>query len=525
VSASALTAERLARFATDPAAFIDDILPNNELGRPWRLADHQRAILRQVFIFDDDGRLPWETIVYSCPKKSGKTTLNAAVTLWWAFTQDPPSELLVVANDLEQAAGRVYRALTGLIRHNPALARSAEVTQKAITLKNGTTITVIASEYAGAAGSNHGLTSWDELWGYMSESSRRLYEELAPVPTRRNSIRFITTYAGWEGESELLWELYKLGVSPDEHPDGRGERLDRDLPLFANREARLLAYWDHEPRMPWQTERYYATQRRTLRPGTYARLHENRWTASEDTFITPALWDACVDPALRPLRPTHGRPLYVGVDASTKHDSSAVVAVYWTDDDRVAVAHHRIWQPTAGKPMDLEATIEAELKELKARYTVRQILCDPYQLHRSLTTLKQQGLPVVEFPQTQGSATRMGQALFDALNGKTLVCYDAEDLRQQALNTVAVESDRGFRITKTTSAKKIDAIVALSMAVVSALDHPRPKATGYPISVGDGPSAGSWNPALSPPDGLAPGSWRGSINGPSGGSSLWSGLR
>jgi len=30
-----------------------------------------------------------------------------------------------------------------------------------------------AREYAGAAGSNHGFTSWDELWAYTSEASTR----------------------------------------------------------------------------------------------------------------------------------------------------------------------------------------------------------------------------------------------------------------------------------------------------------------------------------------------------------------
>jgi hypothetical protein len=125
----------------------------------------------------------------------------------------------------------------GLIQHNPTLARSAVITAKQIALSNGTTITVLASEYAGAAGSNHGFTSWDELWGYTSESSRRLWEELTSVPTRRNSLRFITTYAGWEGEADLLWELYKLGASPDEHSDGTGGATGSPPALFANREA------------------------------------------------------------------------------------------------------------------------------------------------------------------------------------------------------------------------------------------------------------------------------------------------
>jgi len=465
---------RLAEYPTDPVAFIDDCLPLNELGRPWRLALHQQIVLRDAFRFDAHGRLPWDTILCSCPKKSGKTTLNAAVTCWWAFTQEAPNELLIIANDLEQAQGRVFKALVGLIQHNPTLARSAAITAKQIALSNGTTITVLASEYAGAAGSNHGLTSWDELWGYSSESSRRLWEELTSVPTRQNSLRFITTYAGWEGESELLWDLYMLGVSPDEHPDGRGERLHSDLPLFANRDARLLVYWDHEPRMPWQTPAYYDTQRRTLRPATYLRLHENRWSVAETTFIVPELWDPCVDPARTPLLPSREHALFVGVDASTKHDSSAVVAVRW-DQERLAVATHRIWRPSPEHPLDLEATIEQYLRDLHARYPVRAILCDPFQLHRSITTLKAAGLPIEEFPQTSGNTTQIGQVLFDLLSGRNLRLYPSDELRAQALNTVAVASARGFRIAKEKSAKKIDAIVALAMACVAAIDRrPQP---------------------------------------------------
>ena len=70
---------------------------------------------------------------------------------------------------------------------------------------------------------------------------------MTPVPTRTNSIRFITTYAGFENESKLLRELYLLGVDPDEHPDGKGERLHPTLPIYCNRDARSFCYWDHEP--------------------------------------------------------------------------------------------------------------------------------------------------------------------------------------------------------------------------------------------------------------------------------------
>ncbi len=92
-------------------------------------------------------------------------------------------------------------------------------------------------------------------------------------------------------------------------------------------------------------------------------------------------------------------------------------------------------------------------------------------MHRSITTLQAAGMPIREFPQTQANCTLMGQTLFDLLTGLNLTLYPADDMRQQALSTVAVENPRGWRIAKEKASKKIDAIVALSMACVSAMAH------------------------------------------------------
>src|SRR4030095_14173980 len=152
-----------------PITFIDLLVKKNELGQPFKLMDHQREILRLGFAFDENGRLPWDTIIYSCVKKRRKTTLNGAITLAWSFTQEAPNEILILANDLEQTLARVFKTMEGLIKFNPELQREAEVQTKTIYLANGTTITAISGDYQGAAGSNHGLVSYDEL-GVISPS-------------------------------------------------------------------------------------------------------------------------------------------------------------------------------------------------------------------------------------------------------------------------------------------------------------------------------------------------------------------
>lgn len=473
------------RYAHDPVAFIDDFIQVNERGQPFRLFEHQREILRAAFTFDAEGRLPWDTFVYSTRKKGGKTTLNGALVDWWAFTHEAPNELLVLANDQEQAIGRAFNAASRLITRNPSLASSATVETKRIVLSTGSEIRALASEYAGAAGSNHGLTSWDELWAYTSESSRRLWEEMTPVPTRTNSIRFISSYAGFLGESDLLWSLYLDGVGPDEHPEGKGERLHLTLPLWLNRAARLLVYWDHEARMPWQTDAYDAAQQRSLRPNAFLRLHRNQWTTSESVFITPELWDGATDRDHRPLPPSSTRTLVVGVDLAVKHDNAAVVAVGWEDDGRLLLARHRLWKPSPGAPLDFNA-VEEFLKALAWQYQVVKIVVDPYQAAALIARLLAAGLPTEEYPQTGPNLTRAGQALYDALTQRTITLYPDADLRQQAMNTVAEESARGFKISKITGARKVDAIVALAMAIAAANEL-----TGVP-TIDPTPSAEEW---------------------------------
>jgi hypothetical protein len=92
--------------------------------------------------------LPYDTILYSCIKKSGKTTLNGAISLGWGFTQEAPNEILIRANNLEQTLVRVFRTREGIIQHNPELHREAEVQSKSIYLGNGTIITAISGDYA-----------------------------------------------------------------------------------------------------------------------------------------------------------------------------------------------------------------------------------------------------------------------------------------------------------------------------------------------------------------------------------------
>ena len=437
--------------------FIDRVIKRDEKGEPFTLAAYQRRVLEMALRRDPSGELVFRLVVLSEPKKSGKTFMVACLALWWAVT-NPHTEIIITANDLEQSVSRVFKTMTALIEQNEALAREADVLSSSIRMHNGTLILLIASDYKGAAGSRHSLVVYDEIWGFESEKARRLYEELTPPPTESSAWILIVTYAGFLGESDLLESIYKRGLV--------GRRIDNELECYESDE--LFMFWSHTPRQPWQDEKYYEQQRKILRPANFARLHRNQWVSSESRFIEPELWDQNVNPALR--QDTTGS-LFIGIDASVKHDSTALAAVKYDGrfGDRLVLACHKIWVPTPGNPMDFEATIEFYLRRLESYQTrIEKILVDPFQMHRTITTLEQAGLPIEAFPQTQPNLTLATESLYSALANRRLNVYDAPDLRAHVLNAASRETSRGFRLSKEKQSLKIDGAVALSFAVVAA---------------------------------------------------------
>jgi phage terminase large subunit-like protein len=466
------------RLERDSAAWIDKNILVSELGKPFQLTDYQRRVLKLMFVFDEDGKLSIDEALWSEPKKSGKTSMAAILGLWWADCHEAPNEILVVANDLEQATSRAFATMCQLLQRNPELGQRAKrASNTSIKFTTGTTIKAIASEYAGAAGSNHGLTIWDEIWAATSENYRRLWDELTPIPTRLNSIRLVFSYAGFEGESKTLQQLYFAGVDKAEHPEGRGERVDEELPIYRSKEGaglNLVTFWSHECRMSWQTPKWLERQRQDHiakgRVSTWLRLFENRWVSGESMFITAELWDAIVDNRLAPAIPSKGgAKLFVGVDVGIKNDTTGIVAVKKVKaadgTNRIQLVAHRIFTPKPGTPVD-HADIAAYLRWLHRSFSVAKIAVDPHQALELCGYLKREGLPIEEVPQTSGTIDEMGQTLITAIQSRELVVYADAELRQQALNTVAIEMPSGMmRMSKVKSNRKIDAIVALALAL------------------------------------------------------------
>ena len=230
-------------YRANPAQFIAETLIDPETRAPFQLLPAERAFLNHAFLTDASGRLVYPEQVFSAPKKSGKTGFAALHTLTMCLLFGGQyAEGYCVANDLEQAQGRVFLAIKRIVESSPELRAIARVFSDRVEFPiTGASIAALASDYAGAAGANPTISTFDELWGYTSERSRRLWDEMVPPPTRKIACRLTTTYAGFEGESTLLEELYKRGLAQPQ--------IGADLHAGDG----LLMFWSHVPVAPWQS--------------------------------------------------------------------------------------------------------------------------------------------------------------------------------------------------------------------------------------------------------------------------------
>ena len=121
----------------------------------------------------------------------------------------------------------------------------------------------------------------------------------------------------------------------------------------------MLFAWHTTPVAPWQDERWLAEMRRSLRPSAYARMIMNEFVSPESKFIDLSAWDACVQPSFTPVLRDKSLAVWVGVDASTKRDSTALVAVTFDRKSKcVRLVSHRIFTPTVGDPIDLSKRLD-----------------------------------------------------------------------------------------------------------------------------------------------------------------------
>jgi phage terminase large subunit-like protein len=431
----------------------------------FKLEPFQRLIVGELFA----GR---REMLIHLPRVNGKTTLLAALALHHLLSR-PDGKVAIGAASREQASV-LFDIARGLASH-PAIAKRVDVTRREIRTQSGW-MKVVASDGPKQHGLILTLAIVDELHAHRNDE---LYLALRTGLLKIPDAQLWTITTAGVGEESILGLLRaRARKLPDiEREYGFTKAtgpnfgmLEWALPEDADIDDMKVVKGVNPA--SWLTETSLAEQRDAVHDIAFRRYHGNQWLDAQAPWITGDVWDACKD---KPDIPGDSE-VVLGVDASIRHDSTVVARVRKVGD--VYHAEFRVWQPTKGREVQMEDVMDYIRDESK-KYRVKAVVYDPQFMHHAAQRLESEGMNMIEWRQDNARMVPATRTLHEAVTHGKLRHGGYAIARSHALAAEVVETERGVRIKKTASRDRIDAIVALAMAVEWASRDEKPRTSIY----------------------------------------------
>jgi len=427
-------------------------------GEPLEFTAWQKWLLRALFERDaETQRLRYRRALIGLPRKQGKSLMLSAVAVYGMIAGESGAEVYVVAGDRQQAR-IIFNEAKQQIQMSPTLSSECRVYRDAVEMPRfGSVFRVLSSEFKGQAGLNPSLVLFDELW---NQTTPDLYDQMTLGSGARIEPLIVSiTTAGYDLDT-VAGRLYRYGKQA-----AAGEVDD---PTFG------FWWWEAPPECSIDDERAWGIANPNLREGlldpddmrtamrqsdesAFRRWRLNQWVGNQESWLPAGAFEQCrsdeeLDPDL---------PSFVGIDMALKHDSIAVV-VAQPQEDKVVI-RAKVWNPLE-QAVDV-ATVEDHLRLLHRTYNIREFAFDPALFTRSAEVLADDGLPMVEYPQ---SAARMVPASNNAyrLIVERKIAHDGmPTLVDHVISAAQRTTEIGWRLSKGKAKRKIDACIAMVIAL------------------------------------------------------------
>lgn len=449
-------------------------------GAPLVLRGWQRELIRHLLARRPDGRYRFRQALIGIARKNGKSGLMQEFGKWGLFEGPDGGEVYSLAADRDQAR-IVFNAAKRSLEMEPELAGLAKVYRDAIEVPStGSIWRVLSAEAFTKEGLNPSLVLFDEV---HAQPNRELWDVMQlAVGNRVDPLMVGITTAGARtdshGRDSLCYGLYQHGrrVAAGEIDDpsfffawwepAKGDQADhRDPAVWAEGNpgmGDLVAVEDFEASLPRTPEAEFRTKR------------TNVWTTSTESALPHGVWEQ----AERDAEP--GGRVVLGFDGSWNGDSTALVAVTLAKPHHITVVD--LWEKPQGA-MDWRvpiADVEARIVDVVRHHMdVRAVVIDPAGWQATFQRLEDEGVPVVEMPNSVQRMVPAWKAFYDGvLDGG--VTHDGDPRLARHVENMVLKIDaRGARPTKDQkmSERHIDLGIAAVMAVYEAVLGAEPDTT------------------------------------------------
>jgi hypothetical protein len=471
-----ISPKTFARYASDPAAFRNDLLVDVS-GNVRKFGDVMDDWQKDDFASLDPALLrcagrsnePAKTRAYYERPRGHSKTHDIAVTCVWALAfSTRPLKGYCFAADKDQAA-LLKDAMQTVVRLNPWLSDILDV-QKNLVINRavghpgeGGTLTIETSDVASSWGILPDIIVADELTHWQGDGS--LWHSLISSAAKRTGC--------------LLMTIANAGFADSWQWNVREAARTDDAWIFSRLDG---------PVASWMTPDRLAEQRRMLPPVAFARLWLNQWSSGGGDVFRPEDIDAAFQSDLQPMTGSESGWLFVaGVDLGLTRDCSAVVTLAVPDKrwDRIRLADHRLWRPTVGQKIDLRE-VETYILELDRRFGLEQVAFDPWQAellasrleaHSQRRRRNQQrrawAQPWMVAVQPTGASLREQASLvIESFNDHRLALYDCQPLKRDLIKVRCEEKSYGIRLVSPRDAEGHgDSFSAFALALLIGHEH------------------------------------------------------
>lgn len=421
----------------------------------YPLEPFQRKIARAAFG-------PERELAVVISKGNGKTHLGAALALHHLLTVERP--YVVVGAGSREQARVAFEAALGFCEH-PTLAARIVIRHLELRVPGGV-LRVIASDGGLAHGPTPSLSVCDELWAHKNAD---LYEAQRAALIKRADARLLVLSTAPRSLDTPLGRLRARALS--------GKVTRRSVLTDARAPGLRLLEWSLDPERDdldddalvtaanpasWIGQDAISEQRAALPRPVFLQFHACVTGAGEGSWLPAGAWSACLDE----YEVEQGERVFVGVDVGGSRASTAIVAV--TEDMRVA--HVEVYEGD-----EAVLRVPDALRALRGRYSVQEVNYDPWRFESEAQRLaRDDGLTMVAFPQSHARMTVASERLHAAIVEQRLRHRGWRELDRHIASAVAKRTGRGWRLDKAAHDARIDAAVALAMAVDRATNAEQP---------------------------------------------------
>jgi phage terminase large subunit-like protein len=442
------------------------VLKGFRAGHPLEFTDWQKWLLRSLYERRVDGRLRYRRALIGLPRKQGKSLIGSAIAIYGMVAGEAGAEIYAVAGDKQQAR-IIFNEAKQQVVNSPVLSKECKVYRDALEMPRfGSVFRVLSSEFRGQAGLNPSLVLFDELW---NQTNPELYDQMTlGSGARLEPLVVSITTAGYDLDS-LCGKLYQYGKSV-----ASGEVEDEQFGFWwweakADCDITDQDQWRiSNPNVPvglLDPEDLLVATRQTSEMA-FRRWRLNQWVRSQESWLPIGAWEQCVGE----VKFDRDAPMFVGIDMALKHDSIAVVYCQKNEDGKFVV-DAKIWQPQE-EGVDV-AEVENYLRDLHTRFNVQEFAYDPAYFQRSAEALSDDGLPMVEYPQTGSRMIPACGNAYELIVSAKIVHGNSPTFTDQVLSAAQRMTENGWRLSKGKSKRKIDACIAMVMSLDRANWKPR----------------------------------------------------